>query len=96
VSDTDEIIKSLRDKMHSIISLYEKAKENNQVLQAENESLRKRVEKEGNMVVELEHRNKALNLSKALLASSDDVQDARMKVNNIVREIDKCIALLNR
>jgi len=96
VSESDEIIKSLRDKLHSIISLYENAKENNQNLQAENDSLRQRVEKEGSVVAELENRNKALNLSRAFLTSSEDVQDAKLKVNKIVREIDKCIALLNR
>ena len=96
MSESDEIIKSLRDKLHSIISLYENAKENNQNLQAENDSLRQRVEKEGSVVAELENRNKALNLSRAFLTSSEDVQDAKLKVNKIVREIDKCIALLNR
>ena len=89
-------MKSLREKCNSIISLYEKTKENNRVLEAENVKLKERIEKEGGLVVDLENKNKALSLSQAFLASSEDAQDAKMKVNKIVREIDKCIALLNR
>jgi len=94
--ESDEILNGLREKFHAIISLYEKAKENNRILSEENDRLRQVIEKEGDLVVELENKNKALNLSRAFLASSDDTQDAKMKVNKIVREIDKCIALLNR
>ena len=37
-----------------------------------------------------------LKLAKRLLASSGDSHDAKIKINRIVREIDKCVALLNR
>ena len=37
-----------------------------------------------------------LKLAKTMVASSHDVHDAKLKVNRMVREIDKCIALLNR
>ena len=36
-----------------------------------------------------------LKLAKVFSASDDDKQDAKQKINKIVREIDKCIAQLN-
>ena len=30
------------------------------------------------------------------MAEGEETQDARIQINRIVREIDKCIALLNR
>jgi hypothetical protein len=30
------------------------------------------------------------------MADSEDANEARIRINRIVREIDKCIALLNR
>jgi hypothetical protein len=37
-----------------------------------------------------------LKLAKAIALTDDTSHDAKIKVNRIVREIDKCIALLNR
>ena len=38
---------------------------------------------------------KIINISKTVDVSSDDIKNTRMKINSYVREIDKCIALLN-
>jgi hypothetical protein len=48
------------------------------------------------MIEELEEKNQQLTLAKSLLADGESAQDARIKINRIVREIDKCIALLNK
>jgi len=45
---------------------------------------------------EIEGKYNQQQLAKAVLASSGDNHDAKIKVNRIVREIDQCIALLNR
>ncbi|MEI8112789.1 MAG: hypothetical protein WCI54_04130 [Bacteroidia bacterium] len=37
-----------------------------------------------------------LKLAKMLLASDDENKDAKNRIQKIVREIDKCIALLNK
>ena len=42
------------------------------------------------------HKDEVLiNISKTVDVSSDDIKNTRMKINSYVREIDKCIALLN-
>jgi hypothetical protein len=45
---------------------------------------------------DLDHRYNTLKLAKSLTGDGKDSQDAKLKINRIVREIDKCIALLNR
>jgi predicted nuclease with TOPRIM domain len=52
---------------------------------------------------QLRHENSLLNqkyenlkLAKMLAASDDDSKDAKNKIQKLVREIDKCIALLNK
>ena len=45
---------------------------------------------------EIEEKYNKLKISKALITSSEDVHDAKLRVNRMVREIDKCIALLNK
>jgi hypothetical protein len=43
----------------------------------------------------LRNENEKLKLAKAF-TSSDDSKDAKLQISKIVREIDKCIALLNK
>ena len=96
MAETNEIIHDLRDKLQNIISLYEASREHARVLENENDNLKGMLVNKDDLLNELETKNKSINLSGALLASSEDASDAKLKVNKIVREIDKCIALLNR
>ncbi len=43
----------------------------------------------------LEDSNKTLKIAKSL-TGADENSDAKLKINELVREIDKCIALLNK
>lgn len=38
----------------------------------------------------------SLKMAKTIAVSSGDAHDAKIKINRLVREIDKCISLLNR
>ncbi len=96
MAETDEIIDSIKGKLQTIISLYETSKEGNQTLKNENQLLKGMLVTKDEMLNELETKNRSLNLSKAFVASSEDSIEAKMKVTKIVREIDKCIALLNK
>ena len=92
----DEIIFALEEKIKRIIHVAEK-------LQADNERLRCRVdelsdelhvkdrEKE---VLDVKVQN--LKLTKSLVSSPEDVKNVKLQVNRMVREIDRCIALLNK
>jgi len=44
----------------------------------------------------LEQKYGNLKLAKMLVASDDENKDAKNKIHKLVREIDKCIALLNQ
>lgn len=43
----------------------------------------------------LEHENKQLRVAKALEGGGSDVSEAKATINELMREIDKCIAMLN-
>jgi len=44
----------------------------------------------------LEQKYENLKIAKMLIASEDEQKDAKGRIQKIVREIDKCIALLNK
>ncbi|MDB4583115.1 hypothetical protein N9164_08185 [Draconibacterium sp.] len=45
---------------------------------------------------ELSQKNEQLRIATHLLSGVDENREAKQKINRLVREIDKCIALLNR
>jgi len=45
---------------------------------------------------ELVKNKEDLKFAKSLLGADEDSHEAKIKINRLVREIDKCIALLNK
>ena len=46
--------------------------------------------------LELSRKNEQLKIATHLLSGVDENREAKQKINRLVREIDKCIALLNK
>jgi hypothetical protein len=61
-----------------------------------NEVLKAMLQERENKVKELEIKYERIKLSGALLGEGGNTDEARRKINELVREIDKCVALLNR
>lgn len=95
-ADQVEIFGTLRSRIKEIVKALDEEKENNRMIQEEYEQLKSRFEQQNKDYKELEQKYNNLKLAKVLANEGDESHDARIKVNRIVREIDKCIALLNR
>ena len=89
-------IAALKDKIVEIISMYESQKQLNSILNKDNENLLKEIELKNSNINELEKDYETLKFAKSITASSKDTHDAKIKINKLVREIDKCIGLLNK
>ncbi|MBN2481369.1 MAG: hypothetical protein JXB19_06500 [Bacteroidales bacterium] len=93
----DEIFSSLRHKIKTIVSMYEEQKNANLELQTENRNLNEKLAELENNLEETEKNFDNFKMAKVLSTVSEgDIHDTKLQVNRIVREIDKCIALLNR
>lgn len=95
-ADQIEILGVLRSRIKEIMTALEKERERTQKLESEMGDLKSRLSQQSNEKEELEHKYNNLKLAKVLSGDQEEEHDARIKVNRIVREIDKCIALLNR
>jgi predicted RNase H-like nuclease (RuvC/YqgF family) len=91
-----EIIEGIREKIQSVRIRLKEQEERNRELEERNDELQQAVQQKETQISELEEKNQKLSLGKGLMADSEDAHDARVRINRIVREIDKCIALLNR
>jgi len=62
----------------------------------ENNQLLTKIEEQKKQLSELTEKNKIIKLAKSLSDSDEHSSDTKLKINELVREVDRCIALLNR
>ncbi len=86
----------LKSKVKRIVELYEKEKVKNGLLIKEKQELTDSYRIADTKLKDLNIKYNKLKLAKIIVASSNDMHDAKLKVNRMLREIDRCIALLNR
>lgn len=91
-----DILSELRGNFKKIISLYESEKISSKDLRRQNEELNKEIAqlKKENEELKIQYNN--IDLANVFVSASGSTHEAKIKVNRIVREIDKCIALLNK
>jgi len=95
-ADQAEMIDGIREKVVAVKSRYKEQAEAYAALEAKHVELQQLVSQKQSQIEELEEKNQKLALVQGIMADSEDASEARIRINKIVREIDKCIALLNR
>ena len=64
-------------------------------LKAEIESLKKEMSQSKSQLNDIKTEQQRLIAARGFVAEEGDIKSARLRVNRLVREIDKCILLLN-
>lgn len=90
------LLKGFKAKLDKLINLHSRMKEEKQLLTEENARLTEQIRTLAVRNEELNRKIEELKFAKSLLGAEDDPHEAKLKINRIVREIDKCIALLNK
>ena len=85
----------IREKVEKLLEENERLKEERMVLTSQLEAKEKTIEIQKNTISDLTERNKMIKLAKNLSLSGSDGFDVKIKINELVREIDRCIDLLN-
>ena len=90
------IVNNIEVKLGKLIAKYQQVKQEKLVLQQENEDFVSSLKLKEIEILNLQEKVKLMNISKSVDASKQEVKETRLKINEYVREIDKCIALLNK
>ena len=96
MSNYSAIITSLNSKIEKLIILHKSLVEEKNKLKAENQELEKQIKELTIKQSQLENQNKAIRLAKDLKKDGENSLDLKLKINELVREIDKCIVIMNR
>jgi chromosome segregation ATPase len=86
----------LRRSVEALVSEHEKLRELAADLKNELSDVRRQLAEKNEEVKELQTRYERAKFTGAVLGNGDDAAKARKRVSELVREIDKCIALLDR
>lgn len=85
----------LKGRIERIISSYESAVFENRELKEKLAASQQELETNKKTIKELTEKLEILQLTNAFKGSSQDIKEAKQRIARIVREIDKCISLLN-
>lgn len=90
------IIDSIEFKLMKLIDKLNQIQLEKSDLQKNNDTLSSKLQQQEKKIVALEDKVKLMNISKSVDIDEEEVKSTRLKINEYVREIDKCIALLNK
>jgi len=94
MSNTLEAIHLLQDKLENLLSNYEFLKnENDVLLQNTNRLQHKLLEKEQLLATQKKEYD-LLKIAKTIDGRSTNTRDTKLKINALIREIDRCIIQL--
>ena len=90
------IIDPVKQKIETLISLHEKALTENRELNSKLQTLSEEQNIYKKEKEELEQKVQKLQMAGAFLKTSEDTREAKQRIGKLIREIDKCLTMLNR
>ena len=90
------VLNSVKEKVHMLMSNNSSLKEQNIQLETKVSELKNTLEQQKSEIENFNKKVKMLKMAKSLAVSDGKTTDAKLKINELVREIDKCISLLNK
>jgi hypothetical protein len=91
-------LEELKIKVEKLVNLHMELSRENKNLKLYNHELKQKGEEEKIIISELEDKNKVIKLSQAINGNGSDqnARDLKLKINEYIRELDKCLALLHK
>ncbi len=95
MSKTLEAIHTLEDRLNTLLTNYEFLKEENDVLLHKVNVLQQHLIQGQQVLVDHQEQYDLLKMAKTINGSEENTRETKLKINALIREIDKCIVQLN-
>jgi len=92
---TKTLLVDLKNNLSLLISKQDQLVGDRTKLEEHIEKLQEQLSASNEKIISLEEQNRQLRLAKAVSGGNENPGEAKDKINELVREIDKCLALLN-
>ena len=90
------LLNELKVNTSKLFQEFQHLESEKKLLEEKMASLKEEIARLGQEKSELGRKNDSLEMANRILSGNDQNQEARKRINRLVREIDKCIALLNK
>jgi hypothetical protein len=88
-------LNEIEKKIRQLIAMQNSLSGQNSLLIEKNEALLRTIEEQEKMIMQLNDKNNYIKISQSVKQSEGNT-DVKNKIDELVREIDKCIGLLNK
>lgn len=95
MSNTVEAIHLLEDKLKNLLSNYEFLMKENEILLQNVSKLQHQLLEREQFIEKQQENLKLLKIAKTIEGSDYSTRDTKLKINALIREIDKCIVQLS-
>ncbi len=96
---TDEdrlLLNDFKANIQQLFDEFEQLNSEKKLLENKVETLKNEIELLEQTKANLNRSNEQLEIANRILSGNDENRKAKQKINRLIREIDKCIALLNK
>jgi len=91
-----ERLENLRSQVQKLSVAFNQLNTKNEALEIENQELREKLSRKGEKIKALKEERELIVNARSLTDVGMSSKEARLKINELVRGIDKCIAQLNQ
>ena len=95
MNSLDNAVVDIESKVDKLLKKFKKAEEEKLALEKEVVGLKNKLDQQRSLVEELKAKNTLIKLAKSLNDTNEKSSDVKLKINQLVREIDRCISLLS-
>ena len=95
MASADNLVNNIAEKVKKLIARHNNLMAENVELKEIQKSLKETIENQNNLIEQLKEKNRNLKIAKFVNLEEGN-EDVKNKIDGLVREIDKCIGLLNK
>lgn len=95
MSKTLKAIDLLEDRLKTLLANYEFLKEENEILLQNVGKLQAQLNVNQQLLEDQTKKHELLKIAKTINGSNESTRETKLKINALIREIDKCIVQLN-
>lgn len=95
MSESLEHINRLQQKAEKLINLHRLLLQENEKLRTEKEKLKETLAQRDRELNELDEKLKVIRLARQVAGTDQNSRELKLKINEYIREIDRCLALIN-
>ncbi len=95
MDNLNQIVSTLDGKLTKLLSQYSDLQQENKKLLQQNNSFKQQLDQKHQLFNDLESKYQSLRVANAMVGSKEDKHITKLKINTLIREIDKCIVQLS-